>query len=119
MGTYIHHVPGRLRVKMTLPGMEGSKDLMSAINGLAGVIESSVNPRSRSLIVRYDPDVVAPETILDRVRAAGGIDFARPRSAKSGIATMVGAAAGQAIFGAFLRTGLEKSLAGLVAATIR
>lgn len=121
MGVYVHHVPGRLRVKLRSIG--GTPRLGAVLTELVeaidGVTASSVNLRSRSLIVRYDPRAVTAEAILDRLKTAGHLSFARPQPSGAGIVHMVGAAAGHAIFNTFLKTGLEKSLSGLVAAAIR
>lgn len=124
MGVYVHHVPGRLRVRIpaALAAPTDTARLIAVLRALDGVADARVNPRARSLVIEYDPEAVAVENILDRIKEVGAVEIARPPMAASqghGLARMVGAAAGQAIFGAVLRTGFEKSLAGLVGGAIR
>ena len=121
MGTYVHHVPGRLRVKLPALGRDPrlSGTVREAVEAIEGVTTATVNLRSRSLIVRYDSRSVTAEAVLDCLKTAGFLSFARPQPSGSGIVHIVGAAAGHAIFGAFLKTGFEKSLSGLVTSAMR
>ena len=73
MKPYIHHVPGRLRVK--IPGLKGdpergrkAADLIEAMDGIDTV---KVTPLTGSVIVHYDPDLAMPSRILDALKANG------------------------------------------------
>ncbi|KMY66257.1 hypothetical protein AAU61_17405 [Desulfocarbo indianensis] len=70
-----HHIPGRIRLKLK-PGLFGdimaiklarSVDLSSWGNGdgAAAIINTRLNAAAGSLIIDYDPDLLAPEVISE------------------------------------------------------
>ena len=84
MNYYLHHVPGRLRVK--IPGLKTSpeqaqkiRDLLDEVNG---VERASVNPVTGSVLILYHSDLVDPEEILRPLREHGHFDEARAVSSR-------------------------------------
>jgi hypothetical protein len=67
MSCYLHHVPGRIRIKT--PTIKGypfrALELEKKVGAIYGVVDASANALTGSLIVNYDPDVVDARTILD------------------------------------------------------
>ncbi|GEO80000.1 hypothetical protein [Pararhodospirillum oryzae] len=137
--SYVHHVPGRLRVKNRAFGSdEPTRRLCRSLAACPGVNEVTLNPRSHSLIVLFDPQRVSGDDILAQVDAlqetqespapflsslplavlpsASGLALA---PLAGSLATTVGSALGKALFGALLRTSVERGVASLVAAAIR
>ena len=78
MTHYIHHVPGRLRVKTsTIKGNEAyavqTHDYLSAIHG---VLAAEVRTVTGSVVVCYDPARVDHRTILHSLASLGCIGHA-------------------------------------------
>ena len=120
MSHFVHHVPGRLRVRLpAMPSAARAEGILAALGALDGTRSIEVNAKARSVIVHYDPQDITPETILDRLKAEGDLPLARPNASSNGFATAMGTAIGNALFGAVLRTGVERSVASLVGAGIR
>ncbi len=70
---YIHHVPGRLRVRTSL--LKGQDDraarLQLAVSQLEGVKAAEVNTVTGSLKLHYDPKQTTCVQLLDHLRACG------------------------------------------------
>jgi len=66
----VHAIPGRLRIRVEPPEIrtDGSDDLRTLLEGRPGIRDVRLNPRCRSLIVAYDPDVVQADDLLDLLR---------------------------------------------------
>lgn len=59
----VHHIPGRIRLKVKLSGLllaQGldAADLMKCFNG---ILDARANAASRSIVIGYDERVIAPE----------------------------------------------------------
>jgi hypothetical protein len=70
--TVAHALPGRLRLRV--PAHVGAEGLAAAIGALDGVVSCTWSPRTRGLLVRYDPQVTEAATIVDRVAEHAGIE---------------------------------------------
>lgn len=59
-----HHVDGRIRLKVDPSVVKDpiSKRLEEISKNLPGVLDTRVNIMARSVVVRYDPNVIDPET---------------------------------------------------------
>jgi len=143
---YVHAVPGRLRLKTRSLSTEtrATRATCHALRGIAGVDDVVHKPRSASLIVLYDPSVVSVDALMSVVRMHGlapdevtapvpkTVPVAR-RAAPSGGAlasvaagaltsqalSTLGGAIGKAVFGAVLKTSVERGVSSLVTAAIR
>ncbi len=142
--TYVHSVAGRMRVKC--PSLKGNDRLGRAVRhalvAMPGVEEVSFNPRAHCLTVVYDPAVVSSDSVMAELRARGVAAGAIPAGtapspaaktvraaapAKAGrsapmaatAAAALGGAFGRAVFGAVLKTSLERGVATLVTSAIR
>jgi hypothetical protein len=61
----VHDIPGRLRLRLP-PGAQ-TAGLPDAVAAEAGVAHCRWSPRTRSLLVLYEPETVSAERILDAV----------------------------------------------------
>jgi len=68
----VHALPGRVRLR--LPAHADHEDLAGAVSRLDGVADARWSPRTRGLLVRYDPRLTDAATIIDRVAEHAGID---------------------------------------------
>jgi hypothetical protein len=68
----VHSLPGRLRFRG--PARAGSEALAEAIGGLAGVRSCMWSPRTRSILVLFEPEAIAAEAITHAVALHAGID---------------------------------------------
>lgn len=59
----VHHVEGRIRLKVNPAIMKDpiSKKLEEISGKIPGVLDKRVNMMAKSVVLRYDPAVVAPE----------------------------------------------------------
>lgn len=74
MVSYLHHVPGRLRVRM--PGVKRNPPAARAVEralmtAQAGVTKVRANPLTGSVTVHYDIARTAPAPVLARLLALG------------------------------------------------
>jgi hypothetical protein len=64
-------IPGRLRLR--LPPRTPTEDLQQAVAGAPGVTRCTWSPRTRSLLVLYDPTPRTREAIADAIAQASGL----------------------------------------------
>ena len=142
--SYVHAVPGRLRVKSRVLATESraARAACHALRAVAGVEDVAHKPRSASVIVLHDPAQVDAESLLSVARDHGlvaaddtpamtrpslpetpGPRAALPPGATAALASSalatVGGAVGKALFGAVIKTSLERGVTTLVTAAIR
>ncbi len=69
MSCYLHHVPGRIRIKTpTIKGCpETALELEKKVRAIYGVRDAIANTLTGSLLVNYDPDVIEARAILEVV----------------------------------------------------
>jgi hypothetical protein len=95
----VHALPGRLRFRG--PARAVSEELAEALRGLAGVRSCSWSPRTRSILVLFEPETIAAEALTQAVARHAGIDESlvvdlaheRPTGARHGRATFAASAA--------------------------
>ncbi len=68
----VHALPGRLRFRG--PARTGGEELAEAIRGLEGVRSCHWSPRTRSLLVLFQPETVTADAIIQSVAQHSGID---------------------------------------------
>ncbi len=118
MSYYIHHVPGRLRIKTAcLRRAECQSRLGGILAALPGVDSHSHNGKIGSVLIHYDNAQVSADDILYHLYKAGCLDSpmsASPAvSATSGLVKQAGALFGNALFGTLLRKSVETSVLSL------
>jgi hypothetical protein len=147
MNHYIHHIPGRLRVKTPLLKRNEAEAVRvrATLTGLDGLLSYEVNNLTGSLIVYYDPALTQGETILAFLGRHGflgqettiglmqpGVKAIMPSLPTSaGTATLktsepivvnfgasMGKAFGKAVFGLALEKLVERSAVALVSAIL-
>lgn len=123
MTLYIHHVPGRLRIRTPAlaHSAQGGDRVRALLEPVAGIRRVEVNTRANSVTVIYDPLIIAPVAILDHLATEGAIHHPAagepgpllpPRAAAS--AVTFGAMFGKALFDAILHKSVERSIRLLV-----
>jgi hypothetical protein len=115
MSYYIHHVPGRLRVRAdSLKGSScDAEDLCAVLERLPGVRDHRLNPKTGSLLVHYDAESLQADDILYQMVKAGCLESGIAAAAEQrsrGPVTSVGSMVGSALFGTFVKKSLETSI---------
>ena len=118
MSDYIHHVPGRLRIKsIRLRRPECRAGVGTILTELSGINSHSYNDKIGSVLIHYDTDRLNADDILYHLYKAGCLNsplFAAPSaSAGGGLIKQVGALFGNALFGTLLRKSVETSVLSL------
>ena len=81
----VHALPGRLRFRGS--ARAGSEELAEAIRGLPGVQSCTWSPRTRSLLVLFQPEAITPDAITREVARqcevaeSGVVDMSPPTRA--------------------------------------
>jgi hypothetical protein len=127
MGYYVHHVPGRLRVKA--PALKRNPALAartcSRVTAVEGVSGADANPVTGSLIVTYDPLRVDPRVLLQRLAEDGvirrNVGLPEPDQAGLDVGRLAAGATGNlgnALVGVLVEKLVERSALALVAAVL-
>ena len=72
----VHDIPGRLRLRLPLGA--ATAGLQGVIDGLNGAQSSVWSPRTRSLLIRYDPGVLTSAEITRAVAEHADLDPPTP-----------------------------------------
>lgn len=76
MTPYVHHVPGRMRVRT--PRIKGNtrnaERLRQTLGQLVGVTSIETNPLTGSAIISYSPQHVAPDHLVAVMKEHGYLD---------------------------------------------
>jgi hypothetical protein len=76
---YVHHVPGRIRIK--IPNIKyrphRAQKILTLFEAFNGIDDVSVNKVTGSLVINYDPDVVRPEELLNALKENGYYEHSR------------------------------------------
>jgi hypothetical protein len=122
MECYVHHVPGRLRIK--IPSIKGSAARCAQVKSLLdlyGVGDVAINATTGSIVVHYDTGLVKAETLLTLLRQHGWYDHKNVIGCDEQIqrATRKAAAhVGRAAFGWVVGKALEANGLSLLAVLI-
>ena len=127
MSCYLHHVPGRIRIK--IPAIKGkpfhAQDLEKKLTVISGVYIVSVNPLTGSVLAYYDEnstnagaitDVVSRETGVDLSMACPPDKYVEEAWSKTGL--MVGEKIGKAALGIAIGQLFEGSALAMLASVI-
>jgi hypothetical protein len=114
MSHYIHHVPGRLRIRTSTLRCSPARVRagIAALEALEGVNSVTLNPRAGSLTVLYDPDRRSQHDLLAAVEEAGCLQGARQHAAAA--AGDVAEAFGKALVGALVQRTAQSLIAALL-----
>jgi copper chaperone CopZ len=80
MSYYFHAVPGRLRIKSPLvKGMNNDAlvEIKGLLNSISGIKSFDINTVTGSIVINYQPKVIAEKEIVTRLRSAGYFDPSR------------------------------------------
>jgi hypothetical protein len=88
--TVVHHVSGRLRVR--IPSGAESAGLVDAVTAARGVRSAAWSPRTRGLLVLYDPGVADAAAILETIADHTGTDVTPSPLTSNGARPTVAAA---------------------------
>ncbi|TVR57736.1 MAG: hypothetical protein EA420_18700 [Candidatus Competibacteraceae bacterium] len=118
MSYYIHHVPGRLRIKTArLHRAECRTNLGRMLEELPGIASHSHNGKIGSVLIHYDTAQLSADDILYHLYKAGCLDSpisAMPATSAGGdLVQQAGALFGNALFGTLLRKSVETSVLSL------
>ena len=119
MSDYIHHVPGRLRLKTAgLRRPECQAQLNKVLEELPGIISHNYNARIGSVVIHYQTSQISADDLLYHLKKAGCLSSLIASSATASMAggaliQRVGALFGNALFGALLRKSVEASVLSL------
>lgn len=124
MPQYLHHLPGRLRVKCPLlkGNTDGAETVTQLLRAEEGIASCEVNPITGSVLVRYDEMVISAYGVLDLLRRGGyigpGIDLHSRDQALEGTVSGVGKMVSKAVMGALVERVVERSAVALVGAIL-
>jgi hypothetical protein len=71
-----HHLPGRVRLKLSSDGIEGSglaelQAILRALRDCPGIASTDINTLARSCLILYDTKEIQPSTWVDLVGGIG------------------------------------------------
>ncbi len=122
MECYLHHVPGRLRVRM--PAIRNNAQITSEVEDLFdiyGVDDLKINPLTGSVVIHFDPTLVSHDRILQILKTKGLFDDSQIVSSDEKLQQASQTAvnkAGRAVMGYAIGKVLEASGFSLLAALI-
>jgi hypothetical protein len=115
LSLYIHHVPGRLRVRTQAFRCQPSQVAAAARQLLAldGVDDVKINTHAGSITICYDPTQLTQGELLATMESLGCIGVGRGVATGSGTGQIAGLF-GKALLGALAQTVAQRSVATLV-----
>jgi hypothetical protein len=123
MTYYIHHTPGRLRVR--IPDVKGNphkgKRVEKLFTDVKGIDRINLNALTGSLVVNYDTDMMGSEAILKILKENDYFDDARAITNEEYIQTSVskaGKTVSKALFGWVVGKAIEDTGFAILAALI-
>jgi copper chaperone CopZ len=117
MSQYIHHVPGRIRVrsKAFRCAAEKARRVEAKLHAIAGVRQVRVNPHAGSVIIHYDTAVLSRVDLLALMEQSGCL----AASGRNGqVAGKVGEMFGKALVVAVMEKAVQQSARSLIGALI-
>jgi hypothetical protein len=117
MSQYIHHVPGRIRVRSRAFRCRSAKAraARSRLLALTGVQQVRVNPHAGSITVHYDPDLLKQSDLLGVLEHCGCLDVT---SVRDEVSRSAGELFGKALIRAVVQKAVEQSARTLVGALV-
>jgi copper chaperone CopZ len=118
---FIHHVPGRLRVKTaTIKGQGVIADKAIAhLGGVQGITSAAANPVTGSIVVNYDAAKVSAERVLESLRQGGYIrDTVHAPLLRPAAGPRIAERVSDTVLNKLIETMVERSAAALIGAII-
>lgn len=123
MGHYIHHVPGRLRIRSPLlkRDNERAKEAEEFLQSIEGVSSVRANTVTGSITLTYERDIVNSEVILDVAAQRG---YYRPEAVRPAdgqlhdMAMRTSGTLGKLLFGFVVKEAVERSAVALIGALL-
>ena len=122
MSHYVHHVPGRMRIRT--PILKRNEKRAQAVRELVtaqtGVKTAEVNTITGSMVIHYDPKRTTSTALFDLLKKEG-CAIAADHSAATGIASRgdaLSSGVSKAVIGVVVENLLKHSATALVAALI-
>ncbi|NBC15663.1 MAG: heavy-metal-associated domain-containing protein [Gammaproteobacteria bacterium] len=117
MSQYIHHVPGRIRIRSRAfqcygERADAAQDRLLAMDGVRSV---EIKPRAASLIIQYDPERVSRAALFATLEDLGCMAPVRRDNAH---VRQMGETFGKALVGAAMQKAVEQSARTLVGALV-
>ncbi|ALG67279.1 HMA2 domain-containing protein [Beggiatoa leptomitoformis] len=113
MSAYIHHIPGRLRVRTDKLRYATCQfaELEVLLMQLNGIESCQMNQKTGSLLVHYDPSCLTGDDILYQLHKVGCLESGLTTAlSQRSAANHTGALLGNALFGAVVKKSLETSM---------
>jgi hypothetical protein len=84
--TYLHVVEGRIRIKIPLlkHTPEKASHLENILLDMEGIIEVKANPRTGSLLIFFDSEIISHHHVLEKVHTVGNVKDHRNMPATNG-----------------------------------
>ncbi|MGM0453304.1 MAG: HMA2 domain-containing protein [Thermodesulfobacteriota bacterium] len=123
MSHYIHHVPGRLRIRSQLlkNNHQMLEDVKKCFRGAAGIEHIKVSPVTGSALIRYDPNEIKSDQILSILHDCEYVDVYQAKSLDEKLTASVSRAGhfvGKACLNLFVDHALQGSRLALLSAFI-
>lgn len=117
MSHYIHHVPGRLRIRAKALRRQSAKTqaVITQLQNLAGVRELCVNPHAGSITIRYDHTQLTHVDVLAVLERADCLRMPMATEDQQ-LAGQMGEMFGKALFTTVMQKTVERSVQSLVGA---
>ena len=122
MSHYVHHVPGRMRIRTPLlkRNEKRAQAVRALVTAQTGVKTADVNTVTGSVVIHYDPKRTTSTALFDLLKQEGCAGAA-DHTAATGIVSRGNAlspGAGKAVIGVVVENLLKHSATALVAALI-
>jgi hypothetical protein len=87
MTSYVHHVPGRLRVRIAALKKDTARGRQAKffLDAIPGVLETEVSNVTGSVVIKYDARLVSSTGILDALRMHGYVQDTHPIPASQAV----------------------------------
>lgn len=128
MTHYVHHVPGRIRVRTPALKRNPARaaHVESALEAVEGVLDCDINVLTGSVTIRYDRDVISAEDVTLMLTRSGALVARMPALPKAANSELFSTAqvykasgtVGKIIFGFAVEKLFERSALALVGAIL-
>jgi NADPH-dependent curcumin reductase CurA len=124
MSHYLHHVPGRLRIKTShLKRNEAKAEkVRTLLEAVEGILACQVNTITGSAVVTYEPELTTPERILHLLKeyeyVAAHVSVGKANASVARTVDNITENVGKAIFGVVVEKALERSALALIGAIL-